>query len=128
MVLEAIYEPIFENMNCSFGFRPNKGVHETITAITSYDTNGLFRAIEGDIQAAFDEVDKQKLLDNLAKLISDKKFLSFIKKRLAYDYVTIDQDGKKVRHQPELGIPQGGIDSPMLFNIYLLELDKFINN
>jgi hypothetical protein len=46
-----------------------------------------------------------------------------MKKKLNYDYV--DQSG---RHRPKVGIPQGGIDSPYLFNIHLLDLDRFIHD
>lgn len=56
MVLEAIYEPYFETMNRSFGFRSNKGTLDAITAITSKKTNGMRTAIEGDIQAAYDKI------------------------------------------------------------------------
>lgn len=46
-----------------------------------------------------------------------------MKKRLNYDYV--DDSG---RHRPKMGIPQGGIDSPVLFNIHLLALDRFVHD
>lgn len=79
-------------------------------------------AIEGDIESAYDNVDKEILLNQLRRKIKDEKFISFMRKRLKYDYV----DGNK-RYMPLLGIPQGGIDSPYLFNIYLEDLDIFVN-
>jgi retron-type reverse transcriptase len=121
MVLVAIWEPYFEKMNRSFGFRPNKSSHDAIVAMTSIRTQGLFRAIEGDIEAAYDNVQKDILLEQLSRKIDDIRFMRFMKKRLKYDYV----DGK-TRVSPELGIPQGGIDSPYLFNIYLYDLDCFV--
>lgn len=123
MVLLAIWEPEFESTNRSFGYRPNKGSHDAITALTCGISQGLFMAIEGDIQGAYDNVDKNTLLDLLAEKIQDKKFIKFMRKRLNYDY----RDGKSI-HIPEMGIPQGGIDSPYLFNIYLSQLDKFVLN
>lgn len=82
-------------------------------------------AIEGDVEAAFDTVVREILLQTLGKKIQDKKFLKFIEERLNYDYVEII-DGKQVRTRPTLGIPQGGIDSPYLFNIYMSNLDEYI--
>jgi len=121
MVLTAIWEPDFEKMNRSFGFRSNKSIHDAIAALTSIRTQGLFRTIEGDIEAAYDNVDKNFLLQQLGRKIDDIRFLRFMKKRLNYDYV-----GGKTRTAPKYGIPQGGIDSPYLFNIYLLDLDCFV--
>jgi hypothetical protein len=127
MVLEAIYEPEFEFLNRSFGFRPGKGVHDAITAITSRYNTGKKTAIEGDIKAAYDTVNKGKLLKILKKKITDHKLLLTIQERLKYTYQE-EVEGKKERVTPEKGIPQGGIDSPYLFNIYMHELDKYVEN
>jgi retron-type reverse transcriptase len=125
LVLESIFEPYFELLNRSFGFRPNKGVHDAISAFETNYTNGMRIAIEGDVEAAFDTVVRAILLETLGKKIIDKQFLKFIEQRLEYDYVeTID--GKQVRTRPTLGIPQGGINSPYLFNIYMSNLDEYI--
>jgi retron-type reverse transcriptase len=123
MVLQAIYEPYFETTNRSFGFRSNKGTQDAMIALTTKETNGMRTAIEGDIEAAFDTVDKNKLLEILSQKIKDKKFLKFIKDRLHYELLE-KETGK--RFQPDVGIPQGGIDSPYLFNIYMSELDNYV--
>jgi retron-type reverse transcriptase len=60
MILKSIYEPYFEKMNRSFGFRPNKGVHNAITSFTTHYTNGMRIAIESDVEAAFESVIKEK--------------------------------------------------------------------
>lgn len=127
LILEAIYEPYFEKTNRSFGFRPNKGVHDSITALKSRYTNGMKWAIEGDVEAAYDTVNREKLIQILKKRIVDKKFLTLIEARLNYEYIE-NKEGKTVRFRPTLGIPQGGIDSPYLFNIYMNELDDYIIN
>jgi retron-type reverse transcriptase len=80
-------------MNRSFGFRPNKGTLDAITALipipTSTATAGMRTALEGDqkIEAAYDTVGRDKLLEQLGKRIIDRKFLKLISERLEYDYV-----------------------------------------
>jgi retron-type reverse transcriptase len=125
IVLYAIWEPDFERTNRSFGFRPNKSCHDAICALKSNVTNGLFTAIEGDIQSAYDNVEKKILLELLEKKIQDRNFIKLMSNRLNYDYV---DKFNKSRVKPSMGIPQGGIDSPYLFNIYLHELDVFVLN
>jgi len=127
MVLEAVYEPYFEKRNRSFGFRPNKGVQDAISAVTSLYSSGKITAIEGDVEAAYDTVNKQKLIKILSERISDRKFLNLMFHRLDYDYVEITPEGKIQRIKPKLGIPQGGIDSPYLFNIYMNKLDDYVH-
>lgn len=124
MILQAVYEPYFEEQNCSFGFRPNKGVHDAMITLTGADANGLNIALEGDIKSAYDKVDKKILIEILSEKIHDKKFLNFIRTRLDYDYYDTRQK-KYIR--PIEGLPQGGIDSPYLWNIYMLAFDEFIN-
>ncbi len=123
MVLYAVWEPDFERVNRSFGFRPNKSCHDAIAALKSNYTIGLYTAIEGDIQGAYDNVDKNILLEQLARKIQDKKFLQFMSMRLKYDFV---DETNKTRAKPVDGIPQGGIESPYLFNIYLHDLDIYV--
>jgi len=126
LVLEAIYEPYFEHLNVSFGFRPNKGVHDAIAALTTQYTNGMKTAVEGDIEAAYDTVDRKKLKEILAERITDKKFMDLISDRLNYEYVE-NVEGKTIRTRPTMGIPQGGIDSLYLLNIYMHKFDEFVN-
>lgn len=61
-VLESIYEPYFEDMNKSFGFRPAKGTHDCIYSLSRGFCSGFTTAIEGDIKAAYDKVNRKKLL------------------------------------------------------------------
>lgn len=122
-ILTAIYEPYFESLNCSFGFRPNKGVHDAMVALTNMKTNGLYMALEGDIKSAYDKVDRRILLKILEEKVHDKKFLQFIEKRLDYDFY--DTQEKKYIRLKE-GLPQGGIDSPYMWNIYMSVFDSFV--
>ncbi len=125
MVLVAIWEPDFETLNRSFGFRPNKSCHDAIIALQSNHTVGLPNALEGDVSAAYDNVRKEDAINCLKKKIQDDKFMKLMSKRLDYDYVDTDA-GERIR--PTMGIPQGGIDSPYIFNIVFHELDLFIHN
>jgi retron-type reverse transcriptase len=124
-ILESIYEPWFDKTNRSFGFRPSKGTHDAITALANPLTQSMTYAIEGDIEGAYDNVNKDKLVNILNKRITDRTFLKFIKLRLEYNFFDTKE---KIYITPTLGIPQGGIDSPYLFNIYMKEFDDWITN
>ena len=78
MILEAIYEPIFEENNLNFGFRPGKECDHAIQFIQNNDT-WCSIAVEGDIEGAYDNVDLNILINTLKKKIVDKKFLNFLK-------------------------------------------------
>lgn len=123
IILSAIYEPYFEIKNCSFGFRPNKGVHDAIVSLTNAKTIGLNMALEGDIKSAYDKVNRDILLKILSEKIHDRKFLNFIKNRLNYEFYDTKEE-KYVKEKE--GLPQGGIDSPYMWNIYMMKFDDYI--
>lgn len=128
-ILESIYEPVFKetdknsNLKCNnFGFRPELGCWDAIDRIKIYG-QGINQVIEGDIKGAYDNVNQQNLISTLQKRIKDKKLLNLIKKFLRAGIM----DMGEYRHSL-LGVPQGGILSPLLFNIYMLEFDQYISN
>lgn len=124
MVLEAIYEPWFTKANVSFGFRSNYSCHDAIVRVAEPAlTQGFTTAIEGDIEGAYDNVNPEVLLYILSKRIKDKHFLNFMKERLKMKLFFVEE---KKYQSSFLGIPQGGIDSPYLFNIYMHEFDEFV--
>lgn len=126
-ILESIFEPWFEVRNRSFGFRPNKGCHDAITALKRYETNGMHMAVEGDIKGAFNKVDKEILLGILEKRIKDKKFIDLMRNRLNYEFTQgTGADFQRIRETE--GTPQGGIESPYLWNIYMSSFDEFVHN
>lgn len=102
-VLESIYEPWFERRNRSFGFRPNKGVHDAIYSIIRKENRGLYMAIEGDVKGAYDNVCRETLLEILGKRIKDKKFLGLMKNRL--NYIFFDTIKNKYTEEKD-GIPE----------------------
>lgn len=117
-ILESIYEPQFSNH--SHGFRTNRSCHTALKEIRNTFT-GTRWFIEGDIKGFFDHIDHHILINLLRKRIKDEKFINLIWKFLRAGYV---EDW--VFHKTYSGTPQGGIISPLLSNIYLHELDKYV--
>lgn len=73
-ILEAIYEPEFDKLNCSFGFRPKKSCKDAIYSITNHQiARGLWNAMEGDIKEAYDRANRKKLKKKMETKITDKK-------------------------------------------------------
>ncbi len=119
IILDKIYEPIFQNS--SHGFRPKKSCHTALMRIQQQWTSVKWM-IDMDIESFFDTIDQTVLIELLTKKIDDKKFISLIELMLAAGYV----EGWKF-HRTYSGVPQGNIVSPMLANIYLHELDLMMN-
>lgn len=120
MILENIYEPIFSEN--SHGFRPNRSCHTALSQI-KHTWKGTIWCIEGDIEGFFDNIDHSKLISILEKKINDRRFILLIHNALKCGYM---EDWKY--HKTYSGTPQGGIASPILANIYLNELDSYMEN
>ncbi|MBI1256414.1 MAG: group II intron reverse transcriptase/maturase [Chloroflexi bacterium] len=118
MLLEAIYDPVFKDT--SHGFRPGRSCHTALMQVKT-TCKGTNWVIEGDIQGFFDNINHAKLLQLLAHKITDGRFLNLIDKFLKAGYMEFRQV-----HPSLTGTPQGGIVSPILANIYLHELDVFM--
>ena len=118
MILESIYEPVFHNN--SHGFRPNRSCHTALMQIKSIFTGARW-FIEGDIKACFDSFDLHSLIEILRRRIKDEAFIELIWKMLKagcmeqWEFVNTYS-----------GTPQGSGCSPILANIYLSELDWYI--
>ena len=118
MILEAIYEGQFSN--CSYGFRPKQSCHTALAQIQK-SFNGAKWFVEGDIKGFFDNISHDVMIDILKERISDERFIRLIRKFLNAGYIEDWQF-----HKTQSGTPQGGIISPILANIYLDKLDKYI--
>ncbi|MCU5375517.1 reverse transcriptase domain-containing protein [Bacillus pacificus] len=120
MILSSIYEPIFKDT--SHGFRSKRSCHTALER-TKIHFQGSAWFIEGDIKGFFDNINHNILIQLLSKRINDDRFLRLVRKFLGAGYM----ENWKF-HNTYSGTPQGGIISPVLANIYLHELDEFMEN
>jgi len=117
-LLDAYFEPTFSDR--SHGFRPGRGPHTALSEIV-HGWKGVHWVIEGDISDCFGRLDHEVLLSILGERIHDNRFLRLIRHMLQAGYL------EEWRwHETLSGAPQGGVCSPVLSNIYLDQLDKFV--
>jgi group II intron reverse transcriptase/maturase len=118
LLLEAYYEPQFAGR--SHGFRKGRGCHTALREIQQTWT-GTVWFIEGDVSDCFGSFSHEILLGILAEEIRDNRFLRLIRNMLKAGYLEDWQ-----YHDTLSGVPQGGVVSPVLSNIYLHKLDEFV--
>jgi group II intron reverse transcriptase/maturase len=117
-LLEAYYEPQFSGR--SHGFRPGRGCHTALEEIQR-QWRGTVWFIEGDITNCFGSLDHSIMRSMLAEDIRDGRFMRLIDGLLRAGYL---EDWRY--HETLSGAPQGGILSPLLSNIYLNRLDRYV--
>jgi len=112
--LKLILEPIFEAdfQPGSFGYRPERTAHEAVQRVAEAIVKHKTRIIDIDLRAYFDNVRHDLLLAKVAKRVTDADVLHLLK-------MTLKASGAK-------GVPQGGVISPLLSNLYLNEVDKML--
>jgi group II intron reverse transcriptase/maturase len=120
IILECIYEPTFSNF--SHGFRPKRSTQSAIAEVETW--RGTIWFIEGDISACFDEIDHRTLETILRERISDERFIRLINKILKAGYF----DMQHIYHGTKTGNAQGSCCSPILCNVYLDKLDRFMKS
>jgi group II intron reverse transcriptase/maturase len=120
MALDPIYESDFQPY--SFGFRKGRCTMDAIAVIMPQFNRGIkkYYVIEGDLKSYFDTVNHRKLLSILKQRIADKDMVELIHRFLKAGVL---EDGLFAK--TENGVPQGGIISPLLANVYLNEFDKW---
>lgn len=118
LLLEAYYEPTFSDR--SHGFRPRRGCHTALREV-DHTWTGTAWFIEGDIADCFGSLDHEVLLSILGEKIHDQRFLRLVRNMLKAGYLEDWRWGATLS-----GAPQGGVASPILSNIYLHKLDKFV--
>jgi len=118
VVLNVIYEPVFQQYETNLGFRPERSTSDAIGKI-GRERQGMTTAIEGDIVGAYNNVQYKRIMNILKKKIIDKKFLALIESGFK---AGIEERGKFT--EIEKGVR--GIASPILFNIYMHEFDVWV--
>ena len=120
LVLEPIFEAGFEPV--SYGFRPNRRAHDAIAEIHHFGTRGYRWVLDADIEAAFDNLSHSFVMDRVRARVKDKRVLALVKAFLKAGVLT------ELGEHPETltGTPQGGILSPLIFNIALSALDEHV--
>ena len=120
LLLEAYYEPQFSDR--SHGYRPHRGCHTALSEVSKKWT-GTTWFIESDIADCFGSFDHEIMLSILAEKIHDGRFLRLLRNMLQAGYL---EDW--VWNATLSGVPQGGVVSPLLSNIYLHKLDTFVEH
>jgi len=112
--LKLILEPIFEAdfQAGSFGYRPKRTAHEAVARVARAIVEEKTRIIDLDLSAYFDNVQHSLLLEKVARRIRDDAVMHLLK-------MILKATGKK-------GVPQGGVISPLLSNLYLNEIDRML--
>jgi RNA-directed DNA polymerase len=112
--LKHILEPIFEAdfQSGSYGYRPKRSAHEAVDRVAQAIVQGLTRIIDLDLRAYFDNVQHSLLLEKVARRVQDTAVMRLLK-------MILKSTGAK-------GVPQGGVISPMLSNLYLTEVDRML--
>src|SRR3989475_10510367 len=112
--LKLILEPIFEAdfHDGSYGYRPKRKAHDALARVTKAILEGKMQVIDLDLAAYFDTVRHDLLLGRVARRVQDAEILHLLK-------LMLKASGKR-------GVPQGGVISPLLSNIYLTEVDAML--
>ncbi|QQX89765.1 group II intron reverse transcriptase/maturase (plasmid) [Cupriavidus necator] len=112
--LKLILEPIFEAdfQPGSYGYRPKRAAQEAVHRVATAIVQKKTRIIDLDLRAYFDTVRHHLLLDKVARRVNDDAVMRLLK-------LMLTSSGKQ-------GVPQGGVISPLLSNIYLTEVDRML--
>jgi RNA-directed DNA polymerase len=120
LVLEPIFEADF--LPVSYGFRPLRRAHDAIAEIHHFGTRGYRWVLDADIEAAFDSLSHSAVMDRVRLRVKDKRVLALVKAFLKAGILTEPGAVRETR----TGTPQGGILSPLIFNVAMSVLDEHV--
>jgi RNA-directed DNA polymerase len=126
LVLAPIFETDFHPN--SFGFRPRCNAHQALNAIIEALRAGKLEVVDADLSKYFDTIPHPQLMRLLAKRISDGSLLHLLRQWLDAPVVEEETDGTRRVLPNGQGVPQGGVISPLLANVYLNALDWAVNH
>ncbi len=120
MAAKLVLEPIFEAdfKSSSYGFRPKRDATQALEAIRALVNAGNNYVLDADIRDFFGSIDFDALMERMRQRISDRRVLKLVEQWLKAGVL---EDG--ALHEVNAGVPQGGVISPLLSNIYLDTLD-----
>lgn len=123
--IRQVLNPIFEAgfSSHSFGYRHNLSVNDAAAAVRRYAQQGRCWVLDADIRACFDSLDHGILIGLLRKRLADERLLGLIQQFLSAGLMAGNR-----RQTLHCGAPQGAIISPLLANIYLHVLDRFVEH
>ena len=112
--MKLILEPIFEAdfQPGSYGYRPKRTAHQAVNRVAQAIVESKTRIIDIDLRAYFDNVQHYLLLEKVARRVQDDEVMHLLK-------MMLQATGEK-------GVPQGGVISPLLSNLYLTEVDRML--
>ena len=112
--LKLILEPIFEAdfQEGSYGYRPKRSPHQAVQRVARAVVKCKTRVLDVDLREYFDSVRHDILLKKVAQRVDDGRVMRLLK-------LILKASGKR-------GVPQGGVISPLLANLYLNEVDKML--
>ena len=125
LVLGPIFEADFHPR--SYGFRPGRNAHQALDEIVSALRSGRLEVVDADLSKYFDSIPHDRLMKLVARRTSDGKMLHLIRQWLDAPVVEESQAQRHVVPNRQ-GVPQGGVISPLLANLYLDALDWAVND
>ena len=126
LVLAPIFEADFHPY--SFGFRPQRSAHQALDAIIQALRQGKLEVVDADLSKYFDTIPHERLMKLVARRISDGSLLHLMRQWLDVPIVEEGPEGKRRVLPNQQGVPQGGVISPLLANLYLNALDWAVND